>query len=111
MYSEPKLGAEIFDEFYRLGYSPRLPARNIDGIKLNPFQYSRLLEINGELNTKDIMTNIIKGRDYLNAPEGVKQAILSNVLEEFNGAAKQLLLAEDKELMQQYIEGRATKYD
>ena len=111
MYSKPKLGAEIFDEFYNIGFSPRLPPRNINGIKLNPFQYSRLLEINGELNTKDVLTNIIKGSDYKQSGNGMKQYILSGLLSTFNGAANQLLLAEDPELMQKYKESLKTQFD
>ena len=109
-YSEDKKDI-VFDTFYDIGFTPRNPSRKMGNIELNPFQYSRMLELNKNLNTKDAIRNIILSSGFQNASKGIKIYILENTMQQFNNAARQLLLAEDPELMQKYFEDKQTQFD
>ncbi len=106
----------VADELLRLGMPVRMPARAMRGVQLEPFEYSRLVELAGNaaknpstgLGLKDTLGRLIKSPEYKEAtdgPDGGKALLINENILAFRSLARAMLIDENRNL-QNVIEGR-----
>lgn len=105
----------VDQELSRLDFRFRMPSKAINGVPLNAEQYSRLLELRGQVikaqgqNLEDALREVISSPIYKSMPDGEydmdggKEMSIKRVVSEYTRAARKKLVEEYPELEEELI--------
>jgi hypothetical protein len=96
----------LFSELERLSFDIGKPSRSFHGVKLNSSQYNRLLELRGQVVTKDstgltlegALRELIKLPEYKALPRAGKVQAIRDEMRGYTEKASSQLVAEDHDL-------------
>jgi hypothetical protein len=105
VYINPQKKDPVADEILRLGVSPSMPERQINGVNLEPPLYAEYVKLAGQpafrfLNSK------IEHSTWRALPDFAKRAMIEQSISGFRDQARQLMVARHPELLQAIIQSK-----
>ena len=95
----------VYEEFVRLGYTPTVPSRMSGSVKMNSEQYDSLLSYQQNVfMLRAQLEAVIKSAAYKSSITYAKKATLDEIIRKNQEKARQLLLVQYPDLIQQDIQ-------
>lgn len=103
IYSSDFRPDKLIEEMVRLETVPSMPRRAINGVDLTPEQYSEFVALAGR-PAKQALDQIVSSQSWDLMPDFAKSELIEEVVRDFRGSARELMLARHPELLDATID-------